>query len=559
MDLYEIKNLLCQGKNIYDLPLRVTFYARVSTDREEQLNSLENQVMYFNNLIKKQDNWTFVQGYVDEGLSGKSVKKRVQFLEMIEDAREKKFDLILTKEISRFSRNTLDSIQYTQELLSYGIGVHFLSDNINTFQADSELRLTIMASIAQEEVRKLSERVKFGYKRSVERGIVSGSNNIYGYCKNNGKLLIVEEEADIIKKIFDIYVNKNMGTTKIGIYLYEQFGIKNANGKPIHGTTIRGIIKNPKYKGYYCANKTATLDYRTAKRKKFGKDDWVTYKSTDEIVPAIVDEDLWIKANEMLTLRGKKHCNNDKNVYFTKYPLSGKILCFHDGATFVRGNYKLKNCKRIYWACSNYRYTGKKKSESCNTPLIYEDELTEIMRKMVRMIKNNRKDILSEIKDLINESSSQKDYKKDLIKMSEILEKAKSEKDELIKMRMRHEIDTSEYQEYKNKIDVEINKYEIELEKLKRNELLEKTDKMSLEQFEKRVDEIVISDDQSVMSVAETLFEKIYVETNTIDKTHKRTNLHIKLKVSDTNETDLSLSQLALVFRSDEGFCRTIR
>ena len=169
MDLYAIRNMLSQGKSIYDLPLRVTFYARVSTDRYEQLNSLENQVTYFENFIKEQENWTFVEGYVDEGISGTSVKKREDFLRMVDDAKRKKFDLILTKEISRFSRNTLDSIKYTQELLSNSVGVHFLSDNINTFQPDSELRLTIMSSIAQEEIRKLSERVRFGYKRSVEK------------------------------------------------------------------------------------------------------------------------------------------------------------------------------------------------------------------------------------------------------------------------------------------------------------------------------------------------------------------------------------------------------
>ena len=156
MDLYAIRNMLSQGKSIYDLPLRVTFYARVSTDRYEQLNSLENQVMYFENFIKEQENWIFVEGYVDEGISGTSVKKREDFLRMVDDAKKKKFDLILTKEISRFSRNTLDSIKYTQELLSCGVGVHFLSDNINTFQPDSELRLTIMSSIAQEEISSRS-------------------------------------------------------------------------------------------------------------------------------------------------------------------------------------------------------------------------------------------------------------------------------------------------------------------------------------------------------------------------------------------------------------------
>ena len=222
MNLFAVRNSLTGGKSIYDLNLRVTFYARVSTDREEQLNSLENQVMYFEKFIKEQTNWIFVDGYVDEGISGTSVKKRENFLKMIDDAKKGMFDLILTKEISRFSRNTVDSIQYTQELLSYGVGINFINDNINTFDPDSELRLTIMSSIAQEEIRKLSERVRFGYKRSIEKGVVPGNDNFYGYKKNKGKLEIVEEEAELIRLIFNEYSKAKMGTSRLGHYLYNE-------------------------------------------------------------------------------------------------------------------------------------------------------------------------------------------------------------------------------------------------------------------------------------------------------------------------------------------------
>ena len=159
MRFYKVREAILQGKNITTLPLRVTFYARVSTDSDEQLNSLENQISYFKEYITNNPNWIYVDGYIDEGISGSSVKKRKHFLRMIEDAKRHKFDLILTKEISRFSRSTLDSIMYTQELLSNGVGVYFLNDNINTILPDSELRLTMMSSIAQDEVRRLSERV----------------------------------------------------------------------------------------------------------------------------------------------------------------------------------------------------------------------------------------------------------------------------------------------------------------------------------------------------------------------------------------------------------------
>ena len=193
MDLYSIRRELNSGKSIYDIPMRVTYYARVSTEKDEQLHSLSAQIKYYSDMIKQNSNWKFVEGYIDEGLSATSVKKRESFLTMIEDAKSGKFDFVITKEISRFSRNTVDSIQYTQQLLTCGVGVLFQSDNINTLLPDSELRLTIMSSIAQDEVRKISERVRFGFRRAIEKGSVLGNNKIWGYKKDNGKLVIVEE------------------------------------------------------------------------------------------------------------------------------------------------------------------------------------------------------------------------------------------------------------------------------------------------------------------------------------------------------------------------------
>ena len=190
MNLIEIRNKINNGYSLYDLNLRVTFYARVSTEDLKQINSLNNQACYFKDMIINNSNWIYVDGYIDEGISGTSVKHREEFMRMIDDAKDNKFDLIVTKEISRFSRNTLDSIKYTRELLNYGVIVLFLNDNINTALSDSELRLTIMASMAQDEIRRLSERVKFGMKRSIEKGIILGNNLIYGYDKCQNKLII---------------------------------------------------------------------------------------------------------------------------------------------------------------------------------------------------------------------------------------------------------------------------------------------------------------------------------------------------------------------------------
>jgi DNA invertase Pin-like site-specific DNA recombinase len=185
---------------------RVAAYCRVSTEQDDQLNSLENQKRYFEQYIGNNVDWQFCGLYVDEGISGTSVEKREGFKQMITDAENKKFDLLLTKEISRFARNTLDSIFYTRKLKGLGVGVLFMNDNINTLDSDAELRLTIMSSIAQEESRKISERVKWGQKRSMERGVVFGTS-LFGYHLKNGKLSVNEDEAKIVRLIYELYLS----------------------------------------------------------------------------------------------------------------------------------------------------------------------------------------------------------------------------------------------------------------------------------------------------------------------------------------------------------------
>ena len=557
MDLYTIRNILGQGKSIYDLPLRVTFYARVSTDRYEQLNSLENQVMYFENFIKGQEKWTFVEGYVDEGISGTSVKKREDFLRMVDDAKKKKFNLILTKEISRFSRNTLDSIKYTQELLSCGVGVHFLSDNINTFQPDSELRLTIMSSIAQEEIRKLSERVKFGYKRSIEKGIVPGSNNIYGYTKNKGKLVIDEEQAKFIRLIFETYVSENIGVHRLGFKLFEEYGVTNYSGKPIAGTVIKNIIRNPKYKGYFCAHKETTVDYHDRKRKKFKREEWIVYKD-NETCPPIVSEELWNKANEILDARSKKHGQIHKNNKYNKFPFSGLMHCYFDGATFVRGTYQIgkngESKRRKFWACNNYRIHGKKKKEGCNSPVLYYEELVEVCKKILNIILVCKDDLISEINCMISDIRTKKDYKKEIKINDEKLFKTSNEKKELIMMRMRKEIDLKEYNFIKNDLQEKINI----LEENKRKLIKEQNEKCSEEKFEyfkNKINNMILSDDEKILEIAQLFFEDIRVESIKDDKTIQKAILHAKLNISNGKDCTFDFNKFLLLFCTRQGCC----
>ncbi len=554
MNLYQIRNILLQGKKLIDLPLRVTFYARVSTDHEEQLNSLENQVMYFENYIKSQENWTFIPGYIDEGISGTSVKKRDNFLNMINDAKKEKFDLILTKEISRFSRNTVDSIKYTQELLLNGVGVYFLNDNINTFETDSELRLTIMSSIAQDEVRKLSERIRFGYKRSIEKGVVPGNDNFYGYKKNKGKLEIVEEEAELVRIIFSEYSKGKMGTSKLGHYLYNKYNITSKSNKPLTGTVICRIIRNPKYKGYYCAHKETTIDYHSKKRIRFKSEDWIVYKD-NESCPPIVSEELWQRCNEILNVNSNKHKTHTRTDM--RYALSGKIKCYHDGATFIKGNYKNKKTGIVskYWGCSNYRKYGKYKKNGCDTPIVHYEDLLKIFKIMINTILNKKNDIIKELFDLINVEKIKTDYTKQISDIEKEIEKINRASSELINMRARKEINMQEYNAQRKKYNFDL----CLLEKKKKEYISisnENNYKDNINSFYKKIKNIISNDDEVLYRIIGSILDTILVEKLELKEkdTHK-VMLHFKLNVISFNNSILNLNDFLLLFSSNDRCC----
>ena len=301
MNIKKARSNLSRGISIYNMKLNVGYYARVSTDKSDQLNSLENQSNYFKDMIKENNNWKLVGEYIDEGISGTQVRNRENFLKMINDSKEGKLDLIITKEISRFSRNVVDSIKYTEELLKNGTVVYFLSDNINTLYPDSEFRLTLMSSLAQDEIRKLSERVKFGIKRRIRDGKIICSY-ITGYYVKDNKLVINNKEKAIIEILFKLYSTGNYSFNTIARIL-EKKGYLSKNNKKYSSTTLRKMLQNPKYKGYYTANLSYVEDYKTHKKVMVPKKERIIYK--DENIPAIVSERLWNKANKVYLSKRK--------------------------------------------------------------------------------------------------------------------------------------------------------------------------------------------------------------------------------------------------------------
>lgn len=476
MDLYEIKQALSAGNTIYDLPLRVTYYARVSTDKDEQLHSLSAQVQYYSDFIQKCSNWTYIEGYVDEGISGTSVNKRENFLRMIDDAKKGMFDFIVTKEISRFSRNTLDSIQFTQELLRSGVGVLFQSDNINTLMPDSELRLTIMSSIAQDEVRKISERVKFGFKRAVEKGTVLGNNQIWGYRKENGRLIVDEKEAEIVRLIFELYANQRMGIRTISNYLADH-GYENSRGNAFSFSTIRGILSNPKYKGYYCGRKSTKIDYKLSTIKTFTPDQWVMYKD-EENVPPIVSEELWEKANFILAKRSAKQSAEDKTSYQNKYAYSGKIICGIHQEPYHRSVYRYKSGNKEVWQCREYAKKGK---SGCQSPIIYTSELDDIMRRVLEEVAIHKAEVVHELIQIYSSIRGEEEVEKKSVKCKAEMDEILRRKDRLLDLNMDGRITDQEFSARNDRFNQELEKLQEQLRELEEEKLKTKDMMQSIE------------------------------------------------------------------------------
>lgn len=518
MDIYKIREQLMQGKSIYDLPLRVTYYARVSSEKEVQLNSLENQKYYYPKFIKNIPNWTFINGYVDEGISASSTLKRDNFLKMIIDSKTDMFDLILTKEISRFSRDTLDSIKYARELLKCGVGILFESDNINTLFTDAELRLTIMASIAQDELRKLSERVRFGMKRSIEQKKVLGNNNIYGFNKNKCKLEIDAKEVNMVRELFNIYSTGKYGFKKISEIMYKN-GYTNRRGGRLDTSTLTRMIRNPKYKGYYCTNTVARLDYKNSKQIRIPQEEWKTFECKENI-PQIIPEEIWNRCNKILKSRSDsfKNKQEDKEIFKNRYAFSSLIYCgeHEKNCTYHR----ISGKKRKVWACQMYIKQGLK---SCKSPILKEEDLYRISKRLIRKYINNTDEICLDLLERYNNLSENNDIDKELKIKEKKLELSSKKKEKILELLLEGYIENKEFAEKNKELNDEINRYELEISNIKENNNNIK-DQVDLKKY--ILDELTFEKD--IEEYIKILIEKIVV--NKIDGDRKKVKMHFFLK-----------------------------
>lgn len=484
--------LLNQERKMQETKRRVAAYCRVSTDNEDQANSFESQQRYFRQYIERNPDWELYAIFADEGISGTNTKKRKEFNRMIACAKNGDFDLIITKEISRFARNTLDSIFYTRDLKKHGVGVIFLNDNINTLDGDAELRLAIMSSIAQEESRKTSERVKWGQKRQMEQGVVFG-RSMLGYDVKDGKMTINEEGAKIVRLIFHKFVDEGKGTHVIARELREE-GILPCRVKEWQNTVILRIIRNEKYCGDLVQKKTYTPDFLSHEKKyNRGQEEFVIIRDHHE---PIISRELFDKANRILD--AKSLSQEGKAKHSNRYPFSGKIKCGRCGASYV-ARYKTRKDGSRYkaWRCYEAANHGKPHIDKagnqvgCSGESIRNEDAIYLLYLVCRELKINRQKVVDNLTKTIDAVMQIDLTGTSTSALSEKIEEAKNKRTGLIDLYTSGDIDKSEFTALRAKYDEDIEKLKSTMEGIEQQQTMILKQQELMADIKKAIDELI--------------------------------------------------------------------
>ena len=373
---------------------KVAAYARVSTDSDEQFTSFEAQCNFYENYIKSRSDWSFVGVYADEGITGTNIKNRVQFNKMIDDAMKGKIDLIVTKSISRFARNTLDTIAYTRKLKAKGVEVYFEKENLWTFDEKAEFLLAIMSSIAQEESRSISQNVTMGKRWQMKEGKVSFAyRSFLGYKKEDGKIVIDETQAPVVRLIYKEFLVNGKTSTGIADYL-NSLGVPTPRGKTKWTkNTVTSILKNEKYKGDAILQKTyvkSFLDHKVVKNN--GE---LPKYVVENSHPAIIDRDMWEMVQAELQRREKLGAKYSATSIF-----SSKLICGDCGGFYGK---KVWHSNDI-WRKEMYRCNKKyaKDTLKCQTPSLTEEDIKEKFVKAYNQLMINKEQVIDDTKDVIN-------------------------------------------------------------------------------------------------------------------------------------------------------------
>ncbi len=465
---------------------KVAIYARVSTEHEAQLSALENQVQYYDNLLALHPDWVLYRRYIDEGITGTSVAKRKNFMQMLEDARNGHFDLIVTREVSRFARNTVDTLQQTRLLKRLGVEVYFTENGIWTMNdEDGELRLTIMATLAQNESKKTSLRVKAGQMVSFQNGVIYGNGNVLGYDKVGQTYVINEAQAKTVRKIFDMYM-EGKGYQIIKKQL-ELDGDLTAMGKKLwHFTTIGHVLQNRLYCGELEYRKEYVPDYLEQKRaKNHGEVERVIVQGKHE--PIVTKEEFEL-VQKMMAQRSQENQRNQKNRGVHSDDLWRRKLRCQCGHAYAKTKWHQKKEIMTYaYRCYSQNRTGTvsarlKRGMSvegvCPVPIVQDWKLYTMAQKVFHTIFDDREKTIWEAEGLLGKSISevvQTDLLQDKTLVEVQLRQEQRRYDTLLDMRMNNEIPKEVF--YRKQIEVERKIAELEQQLLQFQDVKAATDK----------------------------------------------------------------------------------
>ncbi|WMJ86778.1 recombinase family protein [Anaerocolumna sp. MB42-C2] len=403
--------------------LRVAAYCRVSTDSDEQATSYEVQIEHYTNYIKGNQEWELAGIYADDGISGTNTKKRDEFNRMIEDCMAGKIDMIITKSISRFARNTLDCLKYIRQLKDKNIPVFFEKENINSMDSKGEIMLTIMASLAQQESQSLSQNVKLGIQYRYQQGEIQINHNRFlGYTKDENKRLVIDPvEAEVVKRIYLEYL-EGASLLQIARGLEADEILTAANKRKWRQETLRKILQNEKYIGDALLQKTYTVDFLSKKRVANNGivPQYYVENSHDPIIP----REIFMQVQEEMSRRVNLHSGKDgkKRTYSGKYALSGIVYC-GCGEIYRRVHWNNRGCKSIVWRCVSRL---EEKGSDCSSPTVNEEKLQKAVRRAINEVIGSRDEFLSILQENIATVLSE-EYDKNTAEIDKRLEELQQE------------------------------------------------------------------------------------------------------------------------------------
>lgn len=522
--------------------LRTGAYARVSTDKDDQANSFESQVQYFTDYIQRQNDWELVKVYSDEGITGTNTIKRDGFNDMIEDALSGKLDLVITKEVSRFARNIADAIHYTRLLKEHNVDIVFALDGIDTRDSNYEFKLAMISAIAQEESRKTSERVKWGQARRMEQGVVFG-RNLLGYKVLEGKLYLVEDEAEIVKLIFHKYLNEGKGTHIIARELKEE-GIKpyDPDGRAKYkndwsNTQILRVLRNEKYVGDLCQKKTYTknfLDHK--KRYNRGAEEKIYIRDHHPEI-AIISRDMWNATQAELQRRTTTA--EQKSKHSNRYWASGKIYCGVCGERFVNKIKKTSVGTSRAWNCMNHIKPHAFREVECSMSEWASDRsMKNIVLYILNMLVENRDELKAEIVKEISELNIE-EKTKSANDIQDKIDRLEHKKDNLLDMCLTDVISKTDFKIKNDKINAEISELHVQLEEIKELATTKQRQQDRMDSIIKEIDRVLQLDSEDLEELLREVTQSITVyEGHTVVVRLKDIPFNFRVEYKSTGKLD---------------------